>query len=78
MEKDIVQIDWMTPATKKRALEKLHAISEKIGYPEKWRDYSTMKIERDDAFGNSLRANEFESQRVLSKIGKPPDRKIGP
>ena len=75
MEKDIVQIDWMTPETKKRALEKLHAISEKIGYPEKWRDYSTMKIERNDAFGNSLRANEFESKRVLSKIGKAPDPK---
>ena len=53
---------------------KLEAIENKIGYPSKWRDYSSLKIVRDDALGNSLRANEFEVQRQLSKIGKPLDK----
>jgi putative endopeptidase len=75
MADDIRQIDWMTPETRKRALEKLSAITEKIGYPEKWRDYSTLTIARDDALGNSLRANEFETRRDLNKIGKPPNPK---
>lgn len=75
MEKDIQQIDWMAPETKKRALEKLNTIVEKIGYPEKWRDYSTLAIKRGDAAGNSLRANEFETRRDLKKIGNPPNPK---
>lgn len=75
MEKDIHEIDWMEPDTKKRALEKLAAITDKIGYPEKWRDYSTLKIARNDALGNSLRANAFETKRDLDKIGKPPNPK---
>jgi len=75
MEKDIHEIDWMEPDTKKRALEKLAAITDKIGYPEKWRDYSTLKIARNDALGNSLRANAFETRRDLDKIGKPPNPK---
>lgn len=75
MAEDIRQIDWMTPETKKRALEKLAAFTEKIGYPEKWRDYSTLTIDRDDALGNVLRANVFETRRDLSKIGKPPNPK---
>jgi Predicted metalloendopeptidase len=75
LEKDLEQISWMTPATKKRALEKLHAITNKIGYPEQWRDYSALKIEKGDALGNSLRANTFEFNRQLAKIGKPVDKK---
>jgi putative endopeptidase len=71
---DIQKLDWMSPVTKQRALEKLHAITNKIGYPEKWKDYSTVGIRRDDAIGNSRRANEFEVHRDLNKIGKPVDR----
>ncbi|HTA45579.1 MAG TPA: M13 family metallopeptidase [Bryobacteraceae bacterium] len=74
MEQDLNQLTWMTPATKKRAVEKLHAITNKIGYPDKWRDYSKLNIARGDALGNSLRANEFEVNRQLQKIGKPVDR----
>jgi endothelin-converting enzyme/putative endopeptidase len=74
MMQDLNQLTWMTPATKKRALEKLQAITNKIGYPDKWRDYSALKIVRGDALGNSLRANEFEVNRELQKIGRPVDR----
>ena len=74
MGQDLTQLTWMTPATKKRAFEKLHAITNKIGYPDKWRDYSALKIVRGDALGNSLRSNEFEVNRQLQKIGKPVDR----
>ncbi len=71
---DIKRLEWMTPETKKRALEKLAAITNKIGYPEKYRDYSSVKIVRGDALGNSQRASEFELRRQLEKIGKPVDR----
>ena len=71
---DIKKLDWMTPETKTRALEKLAAITNKIGYPEKYRDYSSVKIVRGDALGNSQRASEFEFHRQLDKIGKPVDR----
>jgi putative endopeptidase len=71
---DIQKLDWMSRATKQRAMEKLHAITNKIGYPEKWKDYSTVAIKRDDAVGNSRRASEFEFHRDLNKIGKPVDR----
>ncbi|HWF06849.1 MAG TPA: M13 family metallopeptidase [Bryobacteraceae bacterium] len=74
MKQDLNQLTWMTPATKKRALEKLDAITNKIGYPDKWRDYSALKIVKGDALGNSLRANQFEVNRELQKIGKPVDR----
>jgi endothelin-converting enzyme/putative endopeptidase len=74
MKQDLNQLTWMTPATKKRALEKLDSITNKIGYPDKWRDYSALKIVKGDALGNSLRANEFEVNRQLQKIGKPVDR----
>jgi endothelin-converting enzyme/putative endopeptidase len=73
LEADIVDLPWMTEATKHRALIKLHKITNKIGYPDKWRDYSTLNIVRGDALGNSLRSNEFESKRQLNKIGKPVD-----
>jgi endothelin-converting enzyme/putative endopeptidase len=75
LERDIQQLDWMTPATKKRALEKLHAITNKIGYPEKWRDYSSLDIKKGDAIGNSFRSNMFEFRRQIAKIGKPVDKK---
>jgi putative endopeptidase len=71
---DIGQLSWMTDETKKRAYEKLDAISNKIGYPEKWRDYSKLQIARGDALGNSFRANNFETNRKLAKIGKPLDK----
>jgi putative endopeptidase len=74
MAQDLNQLTWMTPATKKRAIEKLHGVTNKIGYPDKWRDYSALKIVRGDALGNSLRSNEFEVNRQLQKIGKPVDR----
>ncbi len=74
LSRDIQQVDWMTDATKKQAIIKLHAVAEKIGYPNKWRDYSKLQIKRGDALGNSLRANAFEFQRELNKIGKPVDR----
>ena len=71
--KDIMALDWMSPATKQKAIEKLHAVTNKIGYPDKWRDYSSVKIVRNDALGNSERATEFEFQRELNKIGRPVD-----
>jgi len=74
MDQDIDTLDWMSSATKVRAKEKLHAVADKIGYPDHWRDYSNLTIARDDAFGNALRATEFESRRQLAKIGKPVDR----
>ncbi len=74
MDRDIDSLDWMSPATKTRAKEKLHLIANKVGYPDKWRDYSKLEIVRGDAFGNNLRAAEFESRRQLAKIGTPVDR----
>ncbi len=75
LKSDISELSWMTPETKKQALEKLAKVTNKIGYPDKWRDYSTLTIIRGDALGNSLRANQFEFKRELNKIGKPVDRK---
>jgi endothelin-converting enzyme/putative endopeptidase len=74
MDQDIDTLDWMGPATKVRAKEKLHAIADKIGYPDHWRDYSKLVVVRGDAYGNAMRAIEFENQRELAKIGKPVDR----
>jgi endothelin-converting enzyme/putative endopeptidase len=71
---DLQAVSWMTPATRQKALDKLKAITNKIGYPEKWRDYSSVAIRRDDAIGNGFRADQFEFQRQLNKIGKPVDR----
>jgi endothelin-converting enzyme/putative endopeptidase len=64
----------MSPETKQQALIKLHAIRNKIGYPDVWRDYSSVKIVPDDYYGNNLRAVEFEVHRELNKVGKPVDR----
>jgi putative endopeptidase len=74
LKQDITELSWMTPETKKQALEKLSRIDNKIGYPNQWRDYSSLNIVRGDAMGNSLRANLFEFNRQLAKIGKPVDR----
>ena len=74
MRDELVGLDWMSAATKEKALEKLRAIVNKIGYPDKWRDYGPLKIERNDFFGNAARASLFESRRRLAKIGKPLDR----
>ena len=74
MDQDIDALDWMSATTKARAKEKLHLIANKVGYPDKWRDYSKLEIVRGDAYGNNLRAAEFESHRQLSKIGQPLDR----
>ncbi len=74
MESEIRQLPWMGEATKQRALEKLHGVVNKIGYPDKWRDYSSIQVLREDYFGNVERATEFESHRELDKIGKPVDR----
>jgi endothelin-converting enzyme/putative endopeptidase len=74
MDQDIDTLDWMSAATKVRAKEKLRAVADKIGYPDHWRDYSSLTIARDDAFANAVRSTEFESRRNLAKIGKPVDR----
>src|SRR6266700_1748174 len=73
MEQDIKQLTWMSDATKQRALEKLHGLANKIGYPDKWRDYSRYEVQRDSALGNLTRGAEFESERQIAKIGKPVD-----
>ncbi|MBV8672612.1 MAG: M13 family metallopeptidase [Acidobacteriaceae bacterium] len=74
MDKDIDALTWMSPETKVKAKEKLHMVADKIGYPDHWRDYSRLKIVRGDAYGNAIRAGDFESRRQLAKIGKPVDR----
>lgn len=70
----IQQLDWMSPATKQQAMTKLHGIRNKVGYPDKWRDYSSVKIVSDDFYGNAVRATQFENHRQMSKIGQPVDR----
>jgi putative endopeptidase len=74
MSKDIDSLDWMSPETKVKAKDKLHAVMNKIGYPDKWRDYSALQIIPGDALGNQMRANQFEVARDLAKIGKPVDK----
>ncbi len=71
---DIEKLPWMSDTTKKEAKLKLKAINNKIGYPDKWRDYSALNIEPGDLLGNFQRANEFESKRQVNKIGQPVDR----
>lgn len=74
LKRDITELPWMTEDTKKEALIKLTAIRNKIGYPDKWRDYSKLEVVRGDLLGNVLRGNGFESNRQLQKIGKPVDK----
>jgi putative endopeptidase len=74
MANDIQSLSWMSPVTKQQAMVKLHAVANKIGYPDKWRDYSSVDVVDNDYFGNWFRAAEFEVNRELNKIGKPVDR----
>jgi putative endopeptidase len=74
MGQRIRALDWMSPETKQQALIKLAGIRNKIGYPDKWRDYSSVTIVRDDFAGNVERAHQFETRRDINKIGKPIDR----
>jgi putative endopeptidase len=74
MEQDVNTLSWMSDTTKKQAIVKLHAVANKIGYPDRWRDYSGLNIVRGDALGNSERANTFEFHRQMNRIGKPLDK----
>ena len=74
MEEDLRTLDWMSPATRQRGIEKLKTMANKIGYPDRWRDYSSIRLARDDFQGNVARSVRFESARQLAKIGKPVDR----
>jgi putative endopeptidase len=77
LREDIETLPWMTPETKKKALAKLAAFNtDKVGYPEKWKDYGTVEIRRDDYFGNSRRAQVFEIKRAQARIDKPTDRTL--
>jgi putative endopeptidase len=75
LAEDIHDLSWMSDETKKQAKVKLDAIRNKIGYPDVYRDYSSVVIKPDDLLGNEARANEFESKRDVAKIDKPLDRK---
>ncbi len=75
MHQDIGELNWMSDTTKQKAYEKLSTIVNNIGYPDKWRDYSSVIVERDDYAGNVMRASAFEVQRQRNKISKPTDRK---
>lgn len=74
LDQDISQLSWMTPQTKKQASAKLHGILDKIGYPDKWRDYSALTITPNSYLENVHRATAFEFNRWVQKIGKPIDR----
>jgi putative endopeptidase len=74
LDQDLKALPWMTEATKKQAFVKLNAMANKIGYPDKWHDYSTIRITPDDFLGNLNRSAAFETKRQLDKIGKPLDR----
>jgi putative endopeptidase len=74
LKSDLATLPWMTPATRQAALAKLALMGERIGYPDKWRDYSTLRIDRGPYVLNVMRANEFEQRRELNKVGKPVDR----
>ncbi len=74
MNADVDTLDWMSPATKTRAKAKLTSVAEKIGYPDHWRDYTKLAVQRDDAFGNAQRAGMFENARIFAKIGQAVDR----
>jgi len=71
---DIETLGWMSPETRQRALDKLDRFTPKVGYPDRWRDYSALEIDRDDLLGNVRRAEAFEVDRNLAKIGEPIDR----
>ncbi|WP_296001948.1 M13-type metalloendopeptidase [Rugamonas sp.] len=70
----IDKLDWMSPVTKKQAQAKLAKFTTKIGYPDKWRDYSKLVVSKDDLVGNVLRSNQFDYEKELNKLGQPIDR----
>ncbi|MFN3388390.1 MAG: M13 family metallopeptidase [Allosphingosinicella sp.] len=74
MDVRLQNLSWMTPETKAKARVKLAAFRPKIGYPDKWRDYSALDIKAGDALGNAMRASQFEYKRNVAKLGKPIDR----
>ena len=77
MREDIQGLAWMTAETKPRALAKLDAFgTDKVGYPDQWKDYSSVEVKRDDFLGNSLRADVFETRRSFARIDKPTDRTL--
>jgi putative endopeptidase len=71
MQQDFREISWMADSTRKEAVDKLERVQVLIGYPDRWRDYSTLEIQRGDALGNAFRAQQFEFRRQRDKIGKP-------
>jgi endothelin-converting enzyme/putative endopeptidase len=73
MAQEIQGLDWMSPETKQEALRKLHAIRNKVGYPDKWRDYSSLEVKPDDYLGDAERAHLFDEARNWNKLGKPVD-----
>lgn len=70
----ISSLEWMTPATRERALEKLEAFTPKVGYPVKWKDYSALEIEASDLIGNVRRSNAWQHDQQVAKLGSPIDR----
>ena len=74
MDRDIDTLSWMSAATKSEAKTKLRSVANKIGYPDKWRDYSSLTIDPHDALGNAMRAATFRDRRDIAKIGMPVDR----
>jgi putative endopeptidase len=74
MARDLDQLTWMSPETRAKAHQKLAAIVDKIGYPNKWRDYSSLQIQPAQPFENALRAREFNNDYELHKIGRPVDK----
>ncbi|WP_303652567.1 M13 family metallopeptidase [Paludisphaera mucosa] len=71
---DIGSLEWMSPETRAKAIDKMGKFNPKIGYPDKWRDYSKLEIKPDDLLGNVRRADAFENDRDFAKLGKPIDR----
>jgi putative endopeptidase len=74
LREDLETLDWMSPETRRKAIEKLDAMTPKIGYPDKWRDYSKFLVARDSYILNVLRGEDFENDHEMAKIGKPVDR----
>ncbi|MCX6593290.1 MAG: M13 family metallopeptidase [Acidobacteria bacterium] len=74
LREELPTVPFMGPATQKAALEKLNAFFPKVGYPDKWRDYSALEVKRDDVFANFLAARAFSHREAMSRAGKPVDR----
>jgi predicted metalloendopeptidase len=77
MRQDIDSLPWMSGETKKAAMAKLEKVEDRIGYPDTWRDYGGLRIDKDDALGNVQRSIAFDRMRSLKKIGEEVDRKSG-